>query len=166
MQLVEGQPLNSSLQAMTDGSRANRRGRMLEDAVRPFLDEKYQLVKSTEFTANLGGDTPVYSQQCRITEDIYGKKRRLDFILFHPVLWPNCLAIQCKWQASSGTVEEKFPFEVLSIAKNEFDTIIILDGKGYTAGAERWLKNQAGKNKLLTVMDLGEFARFHSQGKI
>lgn len=65
-----------------------------------------------------------------------------------------------------GSVEEKYPFEVLSIHLNEFDTIIVLDGGGYSKGAEFWLKQQAGKNKVLHVFSLGEVSRFHSQGRL
>ena len=76
------------------------------------------------------------------------------------------MVIQCKWQASPGSVDEKFPFEVLSIQLNEFDTIIVLDGGGYSRGAEQWLRGQAGKNKLRHVLSLGEVNRFHSQGRL
>ena len=76
------------------------------------------------------------------------------------------MVIQCKWQASKGSVEEKYPFEVLSIQLNEFATIIVLDGSDYSPGAAFWLKGQAGKNKLLHVFDLGQISRFHSQGRL
>lgn len=51
-------------------------------------------------------------------------------------VWPDGLVIQCKWQASSGSVEEKYPFEVLNIQKDEYPTIIVLDGGGYSKGSE------------------------------
>ena len=109
---------------------------------------------------------PIFSQQCFIGKDIYGKRRRVDFILYHPTRWQDCLVIQCKWQASGGSVDEKYPFEVLSIQLNEFETIIVLDGNGYSKGAEMWLKNQAGKNKLIYVLTLGEISKFQSLGRI
>ena len=112
---------------------------------------------------------PIFAEQCSVGRDIYSKNRRVDFILYHPQRWPDCLVIQCKWQASPGSVEEKYPFEVLSIQLNEFNTIIVLDGGGYSRGAEMWLRSQAGKNKLeglLHVHNLGEISRFHSQGRL
>ena len=60
-------------------------------------------------------EQPIYTKQCEVGRDIYGKNRRVDFLLYHPRKWPQSLVIQCKWQASSGSVEEKYPFEVLSI---------------------------------------------------
>ncbi len=31
---------------------------------------------------------------------------------------------------------------------------------------EMWLKGQAGKNKLLHLLNLGQISRFHSQGRL
>ena len=101
------------------------------------------------------------------TDDLNGVTHRFQLDSgYPPQRWPDCLVIQCKWQASPGSVEEKYPFEVLSIQLNEFNTIIVLDGGGYSKGAEMWLRSQAGKNKLLHVHNLGEISRFHSQGRL
>lgn len=151
---------------MTSGSRANRRGRSLEQWISSLLADEYQLVSPGRFFALRELRQPIYTEQCIIGRDIYGKQRRVDFILYHPQRWPECLVIQCKWQASRGSVEEKYPFEVLSIQQNEFETIIVLDGGGYSQGAELWLKSQVGTHKLRHVFSLGEVSRFHSQGRL
>ena len=142
------------------------RGRMLKNAIIALLDEEYQAVDRSQFFAMRGSNQAIYSKQCQIGKDIYGKDRRIDFILYHPQRWSNCLVIQCKWQASSGSVEKKYPFEVLSIQSNKFDTIVVLDGGGYSKGAETWFKGQAGKNKLIHVLSLGEISRMQSQGRL
>lgn len=111
-------------------------------------------------------EQPIYARQCETGRDIYGKRRRVDFILYHPRKWPSSLVIQCKWQASSGSVEEKYPFEVLSLQADGYPAIILLDGNGYSKGAEQWLKGQAGKNQLKHVFDLGDFQRFASRGQL
>ena len=74
--------------------------------------------------------------------------------------------IQCKWQAVGGSVEEKYPFEVLSINADGYPGIVVLDGGGYSAGAEQWLKGQAGNNRLRHVLNLGDFQRFISRGEL
>lgn len=145
----------------------NRSGKRLEDFAADILDEHgYKYVLPVRFFPMRELDQPIYTRQCEIGKDIYGKRRRVDLILYHPRLWEDCLVIQCKWQASSGSVEEKYPFEVLSIQQNEFDTIIVLDGGGYSDGAKQWLLNQAGKTKLLQVFSQGDFQRFASRGRI
>lgn len=73
------------------------------------------------------------------------------------------------WLSLAAVPEDDFvaePFEMLSIQLNEFDTIIVLDGGGYSKGAEFWLKGQVGKNELLHVFNLGGISRFHSQGRL
>ena len=146
---------------------ANRSGKRLEDFVADMLEERdYLFVPPVRFFPSLELDQPIYTRQCELGKDIYGKRRRIDFILYHPRLWKDCLAIQCKWQAARGSVEEKYPFEVLSIAQNAFDTLIVLDGGGYSSGAEQWLVNQAGKKRLLEVLSQGDFQRFASRGRI
>ena len=151
---------------MSRGIRANRRGRTLENAITDLLSEEYEQVTPTRFFALRELRQPIFTEQYVIGRDLYSKNRRVDFILYHPQRWPDCLVLQCKWQASTGSVEEKYPFEVLSINLGEYPTIIVLDGGGYSRGAEFWLKQQAGKNKLLHVLSLGEVSRFHSQGRL
>lgn len=64
-------------------------------------------------------EQPIYTRQLETGKDIYGKRQFVDLILYHPRLWPACLVVQCKWQASTGSVDQKFPFEVLSIQQDE-----------------------------------------------
>ena len=150
------------------GRRANQQGTTLERSVEDMLREGYEKVSAKRFFAANGLSQPIYARQCAAGVSLYRKPRKVDFILYHPQKWPDCLVIECKWQSSSGSVEEKFPFLVQSIEKNNFPTIIVLDGGGYSPDAETWLKAQAGKLdcKLRRVLSLGEFARFRSKGKI
>lgn len=147
---------------------ANRTGSQLEQSVETLLGQAgYDVVPAAPlfFALRYMGQA-IYARQCETGQDIYGKRRRVDFILYHPVRWPDSLVIQCKWQASSGTVDEKYPFEVLSIRANGFPAIIILDGGGYTKKSAAWLRAQAGKNCLLHVFNLGDFQRFVSSGQL
>ncbi len=153
---------------MNSGERANRQGKRLENFVEQSLnDYGYVLVSPQRFRHLCILEQPIYTRQCTIGVDLYQKKRRVDFILYHPEKWSDCLVIQCKWQSSRGSVEEKYPFEVGSIEINRYPTIIILDGGGYSRGAKAWLESQASPEKKLThVMDLGAFTRFISQGNL
>lgn len=74
--------------------------------------------------------------------------------------------MQCKWQKTSGTTEEKLPFEVKSIAKNRIPAIIVLDGGGYSPQSRQWLLNEAGKRSLLHVFDLEELTTFAAHGRL
>lgn len=151
---------------MNSGTTANKRGKQLESFVKGLVPENYQFVKANHFFALMELNQPIFCSQCWVGTDIYGKRRRVDFILYHPEIWPKSLVIQCKWQASSGSVHEKYPFEVLSINKSKLNTIIILDGEGYPKEAKNWLYHQAGKKYLKHVFSLGEFSKFVAQGNI
>ncbi|MDE0673296.1 MAG: hypothetical protein OXH72_16300 [Caldilineaceae bacterium] len=152
---------------MTEGKRANRSGFRLEAWVRDVLEERgYNRVSPKEFMDETAGTGRCFSTQCPIGESIYGTTRRADFVLRHPELWEDGLVIQCKWQASSGSVDEKYPYEVACINHLSFPTIIVLDGGGYKPGAKEWLLGQAGVGNLRHVFDMGQFARFCSRGEV
>lgn len=156
----------SSGSSGSSGNRANRRGRQLERFVAEELDDAgYQLIHPPGLVFAMRYlDQPIYARQVEIGLDLYDKKRRVDFLLFHPTLHENGLVIQCKWQSSSGSVEEKYAFEVLNIQRGHYETIIILDGGGYSDGAKQWLYNQTGDNNLLHVFNQGEFLRYIARG--
>ena len=151
---------------MARGARANRRGRMLENQIAELLGEDYERTSATRFFALRCLRQAIYAEQVVTGLNVYGKERRVDFILYHPRKWPDCLVIQCKWQASRGSVDEKYPFEVECIAHDSFPAIIILDGGGYSDGAKTWLMGQRGQRNLIDVMDQGGFMRWHTQGRI
>lgn len=153
--------------ARSGGTLANASGNRLEVFAADILhDREYEYVPANRFFPYREMDQPIYARQVETGLDIYGKQRRVDLILYHPELWKNCLVIQCKWQSSPGSVDQKYPFEVLCIQQDEYDTIILLDGGGYAPGARQWLLNQAGKNRLKHVFNQGEFARFASKGRL
>ena len=142
-------------------------GKQLEEFVsRMLTDLGYLEVPSVRFFPLCRMKQPIYARQCGVGINIYGKKRRVDIILRHPQLHPKGLAVQFKWQASVGSVEEKYPFELLSIAERGIDTIIVLDGGGYSKGARRWLVGQVGKNFLKHVFDMKGLVDFAEQGKL
>lgn len=151
---------------VTNSGRVNRRGRTLERYVRELLNEEYQSVSAERFFALRSLQQPIFAEQVETGTCIYGKRRIVDFALYHPQRWPNCLVIQCKWQTSSGSVDEKYPYEVENIAHAGFKTVIVLDGGGYSEGARQWLLAQRGKRNLLNVCSQEEINRMQAQGRI
>jgi len=59
--------------------------------------------------------------------------------------------IECKWQQSSGSVDEKLPYLYLNAIEKmpEDHIVIVIDGEGFKEGAKTWLK-QAAKEKKYT----------------
>lgn len=150
----------------TGGSTANVTGHLLEDWVERYIkSEGYEEHKSKDFLNELPNlAEKAYARQVLIGKNIYERDRKVDFVLHHPELWKDGLVIECKWQGSAGSVEEKYPFLVHNIELSERATIIVLDGEGYTEGAKSWLHNQAGTSHLRHVFTQGEFQRFAARG--
>lgn len=146
---------------MTQGGRANYTGNSLEDTIEHTLLRKgYTLVPKKQFEASRCMDQPTFTKQYPIAKSIYGTDLFCDFILYHPQKHPDCVVIESKWQQSSGSVDEKFPYLVENIrAQYPCATIIVLDGGGYKPGAESWLRRQVD-GKLLHVFSMMEFQRW------
>ncbi len=124
----------------------------------------YCLVDSTVFAATKCLEQPIYAKQYLVGHDLYRRDRRCDFILHHPKKYPNDLVIESKWQQARGSVDEKLPFLVLTIQQSGLDTSIVLDGGGYSSGAEKWLRSQVGNGNLRQVFNMRQFQQFVNDG--
>ena len=76
------------------------------------------------------------------------------------------MVIESKWQQSSGSVDEKFPYLVLNIRERyPCATIIVLDGGGFKKGAEEWLRRQVN-DKLVHVFNMMEFQKWSNSDEL
>jgi hypothetical protein len=151
------------------GTRANRTGNSFEQFVEnallqngyiEFWDHKEQVFANRAF---VGGKQ--FAKQVVIGTTIYGTKRRCDFLVLNRDRFPDGLVIECKWQESSGSVDEKYPFLLFNIAKIGVPTVVLLDGGGYKPMAMEWLKSQADpKRALIAVWNMAEFHREVNKG--
>lgn len=150
------------------GTQANYTGTVLEKFVASRLDERgYTYVPSVRFFAARALKQPIYTRRCEIGKNIYNLKQICDFVVYHPEKWPDNLIIECKWQQSGGSVDEKFPYLVLNInMKYETPTIILLDGAGFRRGAGAWLRQQAGNGNLKQVLDMSQFTTWVNKGNL
>lgn len=129
---------------MKQGTRANYTGREAVDIICGMLDRKgYR-----------------YKREQLIGKSIYGHPLKVDIFTRDMPGFPEGLIVESKWQASSGSVDEKFPYLVENIRHcYPCQTVIVLSGGGYRNGAARWLRAQTGGN-LRAVMDLEEFIKW------
>lgn len=99
-------------------------------------------------------------------ETIYGHRGNTEFLLLSERYNLN-VRIECKWQQSAGSVDEKFPYLYLNCVEQmpEKHVIIVVDGGGAKAGAVDWLRRacderlflSADNMKTITMMNLVEF---------
>ncbi|MCR4443251.1 MAG: hypothetical protein NUV48_14045 [Peptococcaceae bacterium] len=162
---------------MTQGGQANITGGTLEQTVRSVLTSKgFREVPYLEYTRYVKKNGQLDADDKYGTElllknaqfcSIYGHSSKTEFLMIskkHNIE----IRIECKWQQTSGSVDEKFPYTYLNCieAMPEQIIIIIIDGGGFKQGAIDWLK-AAAKNKLYTtnrnrnkeirVMNIAEF---------
>ena len=149
------------------GGIANAQGRTLESVVINTLEQKgLKRVPYKEYTQGLN----LYGDELLLTnvpyETIYGHQGKTEFKIQSKRYGEY--RIECKWQQSSGSVDEKFPYLYLNCIEKmpETNIIIIVDGQGAKPGAVKWLRRAAevklythgqNRNKNIQVMSLSEF---------
>ena len=140
------------------GQIANSAGRMFENTVSNAVAHKnYTLLNKREAAAFLYDITMPpyakwYTEQARFGQNIYQADWKIDIVLFNADKFPDCLVIECKWQASSGSVDEKYPFTVLSLKNLPQPSVLVLDGGGARKKSIEWIKRQqTSKFKFMTL---------------
>lgn len=93
--------------------------------------------------------------------NIYRTPMTANFMLYTPTPSPKTTVLRCYWQNISGTTDRKFPFEVESIERSDFETVMVIGGGGFCSGAVDWLKNQQGRRNLRRVLKLEEFEDYY-----
>lgn len=154
------------------GGIANSQGKVLESTVIITLQSKgFTVVPYSQWK-----NTPErFGDELLLTnvpyETIYGHPGKTEFkILSHRF---GEYRIECKWQQSPGSVDEKFPYLYLNCLHRmpEQNIIIIVDGGGAKPGAVRWLREAAGQNafstkdnpKRIQIFNLTEFIVWANQ---
>lgn len=137
----------------------------LRRATEDILKRKgYTRVNRNKFDSLKAKSKKIYTQGY-IVNEFYGTKREINYILYNPKLTPDCICIQCRWQGKNGTTYQKYLYEVESIRKGGYNTIIIVDGGAYKPEARKWLVAQSKTQKnLMNVFSWKEFCQFVKSG--
>lgn len=161
----------------TQGGYANRSGRTLEATIIGTLQSKgFKCVSYREYSNYVKKHEQEKADQKYGTElllknvpfvTIYGHNGKTEFLLVS-AKYNLRTRIECKWQQSSGSVDEKFPYVYLNCleAMPEDHVIIVVDGGGAKREAVNWLKRAAeekrytgeeNSKKVIQVFNLAEF---------
>jgi hypothetical protein len=71
---------------------------------------------------------------------IIGKQRRVDLFVLHPVSG-RAIALECKYQDSSGTADEKIPYALQDLAALRVPACIVYAGTGFSEGVLHLLQS-------------------------
>ena len=139
---------------MKQGTKANKSGHRLEDRVENIILAGLGVVarkySQTEIRKNVLLKHVPYT-------NIYGNTRcRSEFLLCYK---SRKVRIECKFQESAGSVDEKLPYLFMNFTKSipEEEAIIVIEGNGFKKGAKEWLRKKCAGTKV-SVMSLDEFA--------
>jgi hypothetical protein len=133
---------------MSQGRKATLAGQRFENVIRSILTN----------------NSVSYIPQYTLCKNIYGHPHRVDFFITNQPKFPKGLVIQAKWQDSGGSVDEKFPFEVMNVRERyPCPAIFIVEGGGQKEGSLSWLRKQVD-GKLIAVMDIKEFMSASNRG--
>lgn len=133
----------------TQGGTANHQGRILERTVVPtFEAHGFEIVAYSDWKKNPEKyGTELLLKHVPYTT-IYQQNGFTEFLVKSEHFRLN-IRIECKWQQSSGSVDEKLPYLYLNCIESmpETDIIIIAGGGGMKPGAIPWLKDAVSQKK-------------------
>ena len=130
----------------SQGAQANLNGKIFERVLEPtFIEHGFEIMKERDWLNAGAPEKNIVIKQMSYTT-IYGHKGKTEFVVI-PVPGRR-IRIECKWQESAGSVDEKFPYMLANAveAYPEKEIILIVDGDGYKAGARKWLADSIEHN--------------------
>lgn len=77
-------------------------------------------------------------EQVTVARRIWGAKRKIDIVLTHRET-RKTLGIECKFQGTKGTAEEKIPATVQDINAWPIPGIVVFSGQGFTDNIKSFL---------------------------
>jgi|GEM_PF-31177 len=159
-------PGDSKKTVMQQGKLANRSGNTLERTIMATMESNgFQVEMYRKWQKH----PERYSSEILLRNvpytTIYGHRGNTEFLLLSEH-YKLEIRIECKWQQSAGSVDEKYPYLYLNCVEQmpEREIIIVVDGGGAKPGAIEWLKQASeqglytqDKQKSIQVMSLTEF---------
>ena len=146
---------------MSQGAKANKSGNVLETTVEgalrghsyfpvsPNVPKQQQL----DYILNYTLLPKRYARKVYIGTGVYQTDLYVDFYVVGLSAFPSGLIIECKWQESRGSVDEKYPYLNLNIQHcYPAPSIVILGGQAMRQGAIGWFKDQVKSNKNLLAV--------------
>ncbi|MBY0371689.1 hypothetical protein K2X33_13465 [bacterium] len=95
--------------------------------------------------------------QVKAGRRLWGQERHIDIVLTQAGTGKK-LGIECKFQAKSGTAQEKIPSTILDIQAWPIQGIVVFSGDGFTANMENYLHSTG---KAVALEDLENWLRLY-----
>jgi hypothetical protein len=147
---------------MTQGYEATHSGKFLEDTLRRELSSRgFHFRTFGEDSDNLDMFAPRVVVSNVPYKSIFDTKSRSEFVINDR---GRKIRVECRWQESSGSVDEKFLYLLRNAVEYmpENEVLILYGGNGAREKAVQWLKKEAAKvsAKRIHVININEFLQW------
>ena len=115
-------------------------------------DELKQRVVALSQSLGLKAETEV-----KAARRLWGQRRYIDVVITDEKTGKR-LGVECKFQATTGTAEEKIPATIQDIAHWPIPGIVVIDGEGFSANMQGYLMSTG---KVVWLAELEEWLRLH-----
>jgi len=169
---------------------AGKQGARLETTVVEFLPEYFNLMERLSprdqkllrtmseyrhlltYCISKSNNEPFYLTHISILPSIYNVPWFIDFLIWHPERFPNGLVMEVKQQSVAGSVDEKYPFVVMSLIEIsriiDGPTVLFVSGGAARQCATNWCldcERQQDETKFAFIKDESELRHFLKYGK-
>lgn len=145
-----------ALLTQQQGRQANQNGKAFEEQISQRLKSK-GYIQANAIPEDCDQPFFIYQYRGNFTS-IYGLPMRVDFFVWHPVKYPDGLIIECKYQETSGSADEKFPYTIACLRNIGLPAILLLVGKGAKRCSVDWCLQQQD-HQLTVFSDFESFFR-------
>ena len=94
-------------------------------------------------------------RQVRVARRLWGAERKIDLVLTEPSS-RRSLGIECKFQRTRGTAEEKLPATIADIAAWPIPGLVVFHGEGFSGNLRQYLYSTG---KAVALDELEEWLR-------
>ena len=101
--------------------------------------KEYAILIASYLMKNFGNRGIEVYQEINVGKSIIGKNRRVDLLLVDE-LQNEAFAIECKFQASQGTVDEKIPYALADMEALQIAGCVCYAGQGFSSGVLHMLQ--------------------------
>ncbi len=97
------------------------------------------------------------SKEVYVGRRLWGAKRMIDVVLTHPATRQR-LGVECKYQGTAGTAEEKIPATIEDIRSWPIQGIVVFAGSGFSPNMKAYL---VSTGKAVELPDLEVWLRLY-----
>lgn len=95
--------------------------------------------------------------EVKAAKRLWGQRRYIDVVITDEKTGKR-LGVECKYQATSGTAEEKIPATIQDIAHWPIPGIVVIDGEGFSSNMQGYLMSTG---KVVWYGELEEWLRLY-----